>query len=139
SSRTSIGAFEPRAWRARRTTSGCSRRRRGSSTVRPLPLHSREAHDAIVGLDVDDADAPRVAPLRGDVLGAEADQLALRRHEEDVVALAHLDEPDHEAIPAPGLDVDDALAAAPLKPVLVERSLLAVAPLGHREDGRPFL
>src|SRR5574342_388688 len=76
------------------TTSGRSRRRRGSSTVAPLALHPRQADDAIVRVDVDDPDAPRVATLRGHVLGREADQLTLGRHDQDVVALAHLDPPE---------------------------------------------
>src|SRR6185436_98333 len=132
------GTAAPRARKPASTTDGRSRRSRGSSTVAPLPLHPRQAHHAIVGLDVDDADAPRVAPLGGDVLGAEPDQLPLGRHEQDVVALAHLDQPDHKPVTPARLDVEDPLAAAPLEPVFLERRLLPVAPIGHREDGGPL-
>src|SRR5262249_17772687 len=133
------GAIAPRARIPASTTSGCSRRSRGASTVAPLALHPRQADHAVVRLDVADADAPRVAPLRGDVLGRAADQLPPGRHEEDVVAGTPRDEADHKAVPTAGLDVNDALATPPLEPVLVERRLLAIAPLGHREDRGAFL
>src|SRR5262245_8578059 len=86
---------------------------RGSSIRPPLPLHPGEAHHTVVRLNVDDADAPCVAALRRHVLGREADQLAFRRHEEDVVGVLHLDEANHEPVPPASLDVDDSLAPRP--------------------------
>ena len=89
------------AWYSASGTAAPARPEAGLDDVRPLPeepgtsstrcarrclRRARQAHDAVVGLDVDDADAPRVAALGGDVRGVEADQLPLGRDEQDVVA-----------------------------------------------------
>src|SRR5207245_9363203 len=86
------------------------------------------------GVEIDDAHAHRVAALRGHVTRVEADDLALGRDHEDVVALADLKHAHDGAVAAAGLDVDDALARAALQPVFVERRALAVAPLRDRPD-----
>src|SRR6266566_5116009 len=125
----------------RRTTSGCSRICRTSSTALlgfdrrgALRLDARDRADPIVGLEVDDTHAPRVASLRRHIGDVEADHLALRRDDQDVVALAHLEHGDDVAVAAAGLDVDDSLAGAALQAILVERRALAEAPFGDGED-----
>src|SRR5256712_2795713 len=125
----------------RRTTSGCSRICRTSSTALlgfdrrgALRLDARDRADPIVGLEVDDTHAPRVASLRRHIGDVEADHLALRRDDQDVVADAHLEHGHHVAVAAAGLDVDDALAGAALQAILVERGALAEAAFGDGED-----
>src|SRR5690349_15198129 len=116
----------------RRTASGCSRICRTSSTTLlsfdrrcALRINARDRADPVVGLEIDDAHAPGVASLRGHVGDVEADHLALRRDDQDVVGVAHLQHRDHVAVTATGLDVDDPLAGAPLQAILVERRALA--------------
>src|SRR6266436_9359039 len=132
----------PRVASARATASGCSRMsfsgsngglRRFGRTL--LGLDAGDGADAVVRLEVDDADAPRVAALGGDVGRVEPDDLALRGDDENVVRLPHLEHPDDVAVAAPGLDVDDALARAALQPVLLERRPLPEPPFAHRKDG----
>src|SRR5439155_26978347 len=84
--------------------------------------------------ELDDADAPGVAALGGDVGGVEADELALGRHDEDVIAIAHLEHGDDVAVATAGLDVDDPLARPALEPVLLERRPLAVPAVGPGQD-----
>src|SRR3989442_86714 len=136
----------PRVASARATASGCSRMsfsgsngglRRFGRTL--LGLDAGDGADAVVRLEVDDADAPRVAALGGDVGRGEPDDLALRGDDENVIRLPHLEHPDDVAVAATGLDVDDALARAALQPVLLERGPLAVAALGHGQDQHALL
>src|SRR6267142_1102070 len=106
---------------------------------RRLGFDTRDRAHAVVGVEVDDAYAHRVAPLRGDFAGVDADDLALGGDEQDVVALAHLQHADHGAVAAGGLDVADAFAAASSQSILLERRALAEAPLGDGQDLRPLL
>src|SRR5262245_15167558 len=131
---------------ARSTASGCSRTCRSSSTGLggvdgrgALRLDAGYGADAIVRLEVDDAHAPGVAALRGDVRCVEADHLALGRDHQNVVAVVHLEHGDDVAVAAAGLDVDDPLAGPSLKAILVERRPLAEPPLGDGQDRDPFL
>src|SRR3989442_2543034 len=132
----------PRSASPRATASGSSRISRRSSNGRLLRFDRRGAFgfdagdgaDVVVRVELDDADAPGVAALGGDVGGVEADELALGRHDEDVVAIAHLEHGDDVAVATAGLDVDDPLARPALEPVLLERRPLAVPALGHGED-----
>src|SRR5512134_3441245 len=107
---------------ARATVSGCSRMRRRSSTGRlrgfgrgrTLGFDARDRADAVVGVELDDAHAHRVTALRGDLVGVDADDLALGGDEQDVVTAPDLQHAHHGAV-APGrLDVDDPLAGPPL-------------------------
>src|SRR6266566_2265345 len=130
----------------RRTTSGCSRICRTSSTALlrfdrrgALRLDARDRADPIVGLEVDDAHAPRVAPLRRHVGGVEANHFPVRRDDQNVVPVAHLEHGDHVAVAAAGLDVDDPLTGSPLQPILFERRALAVPALGDGEDAHALL
>src|SRR2546421_2412240 len=102
---------------ARWTSSGRSRMSRRSSTGLlgfgrggAFGLDAGDRADLVVGVEIDDAHAHRVAALRGHVTRVEADDLALGRDHEDVVALADLEHAHDGAVPAAGLDVDDALA-----------------------------
>src|SRR4029453_17117482 len=131
---------------ARSTASGCSRTCRSSSTCLgrvdgrgALRIDAGDGADAIVRLEVDDAHAPGVAALRGNVGRVEPDHLALGRDDKDVVAVVHLQHGDDVAVAAAGLDVDDPLAGPPLQAVLVERRPLAESPLGDGQDRDPFL
>src|SRR2546425_569473 len=131
---------------ARSTAAGCSRISRRSSTALrrfdgcgALGVDASDRANALVGLEVDDAHAPGVASLGGDVGGVEADHLALGRDDQDVVAVVHLEYGDDGAVTAAGLDVDDPLAGPSLQPVLVERRSLAEAALGDGQDRDPFL
>src|SRR5499427_7831296 len=131
---------------ARRTASGCSRISRTSSTTLlgfdrrgALRVDARHRADAVVGVEVDDPHAPRVAALRRHVGGVEANHLALRRDDQDVVAVPHLEHGDDVAVAAAGLDVDDPLARPALQAILVERRALAEAALGDGEDADALL
>src|SRR5207302_1423010 len=146
SSSLRVSSLPPRVASARATASGCSRMsfsgsngwlRRFGRTL--LGLDAGDGADAVIRLEVDDAHAPRVAALGGDVGRGEPDDLALRGDDENVVRLPHLEHPDDVAVAATGLDVDDALARAALQPVLLERRPLAVAALGHGQDRRALL
>src|SRR5437867_5179301 len=130
----------------RRTASGCSRISRTSSTALlgfdrrgALRVDARDRADPVVGLEVDDAHAPRVPPLRRHVGGVEADHLPVRGDDENVVPVAHLEHGDDVAVTAAGLDVDDPLTGPALQPILFERRALAVAALGDGEDADSFL
>src|SRR5262249_47281847 len=132
--------------RARSTTSGCSRTCRSSSTgLRRVDgrgafrLDAGDGADAVVRPEIDDAPAPGVAPLRGDVRRVEADHLALGRDDQDVVAVVHLQHGDDVTVTAAGLDVDDPPAGPPLQAVLVERRPLAEPSLGDGQDRHAFL
>src|SRR5262245_23022278 len=121
----------------RRTTSGWSRISRTSSTALlgfdrrgVLRVDARDRADPVVGLEVDDAHAPGVPSLRRHVGDMEPDHLALRRDDQDVVAVAHLEHRDDVAVTTAGLDVDDPLAGAALQAILLERGAFAVAALG---------
>src|SRR2546430_2210103 len=136
-----MSSARPWAASARCTSSGRSRMSRRSSTGLlgfgrggAFGLDAGDRADLVVGVEIDDAHAHRVAALRGHVTRVEADDLALGRDHEDVVALADLEHAHDGAVAAAGLDVDDALARAALQPVLVERRALAVAPLRDRQD-----
>src|SRR5262245_2182384 len=125
----------------RRTTSGWSRISRTSSTALlgfdrrgALRLDARDRADPVVGLEIDDANAPGVPSLRRHVGDMESDHLALRRDDQDVVAVAHLEHRDDVAITTAGLDVDDPLAGAALQPILLERRALAIAALGDGQN-----
>src|SRR3989475_5434104 len=131
----------PFAASARWTSSGRSRISRRSSTALlgfggrgAFGLDASDRADLVVGVEVDDAYAHRVAALRRNVVRVDADDLALGGDHEDVVAATHLQHPDHGAVATTGLDVDDALAGPALQAVLVERRALAVAALGDRQD-----
>src|SRR3989441_538842 len=136
-----MSSVPPLSASARCTSSGRSRMSRRSSTGLlgfgrggAFGLDAGDRADLVVGVEIDDAHAHRVAPLRGHVTRVEADDLALGRDHEDVVALADLKHAHDGAVAAAGLDVDDALARAALQPVFVERRALAVAPLRDRQD-----
>src|SRR5215510_14053332 len=131
---------------ARRTASGCSRISRTSSTALlgfdrrgALRVDARYRAHAVVGVEVDDPHAPRVAPLGRHVGRVEANHLALRRDDQDVVAVPHLKHGDDVAVAAAGLDVDDPLAGPALQAILVERRALAEAALGDGEDADALL
>src|SRR5438067_43142 len=140
-------SWAPPFWAsARCTSSGRSRISRRSSTALRcfgggggLGLDASDRADLVVGVEVDDAHAHRVAALRRDVVRVDADDLALGRDHENVVTASNLQHADHGAVATAGLDVDDALARAALQAVLVERRALAVAALGDREDLRALL
>src|SRR5262249_15284412 len=141
-----MGSAPPWPASARSTASGCSRTCRSSSTGLggvdgrgALRLDAGNRADAIVRLEVDDAHAPGVAALRGDVRRVEADHLALGRDDQDVVAVVHLQHGDHVAVTATRLDVDDPLAGPTLQAVLVERRPLAEPALGDGQDRHAFL
>src|SRR5947199_2911405 len=136
-----MSSVPPLSASARCTSSGRSRMSRRSSTGLlgfgrggAFGLDAGDRADLVVGVEIDDAHAHRVAPLRGHVTRVEADDLALGRDHEDVVGLADLKHAHDGAVAAAGLDVDDALARAALQPVFVERRALAVAPLRDRQD-----
>ena len=57
---------------------------------RLLGLDARDRADTIVGIEIDDTHAHRVPALRRHLAGVDADDLALRGDDQDVVALAHL-------------------------------------------------
>src|SRR5882724_10414211 len=139
-----MSSAPPLSASARWTSSGRSRISHRSSTGLlgfgrggAFGLDAGDRADLVVG--VDDAHAHSVAALRRHVARGHADDLALRRDHEDVVAFADLEHAHDRAVAAAGLDVDDALARAALQPVLVERRALAVAPLGDGEDLRALL
>src|SRR3989454_83567 len=128
-------------WRSTRSSSASTRWSSASSALMRSPTSriraiSAAGHGAavVVRVELDDADAPGVAALGGDVGGVEADDLALGRHDEDVVAIAPLEQGDDVAVATAGLDVDDPLARPALEPVLLERRPLAVPALGHGQD-----
>src|SRR5207244_12473915 len=111
----------------------------GFGGCRRLGFDAGDRADAVVGVEVDDPRAHGVTALGRDFVGVDADDLALRGHQQDVVTVPHLQHADHGAVAAGGLDVDDALAGPALQPVLLERRALAEATLGHREDLGAFL
>src|SRR5439155_216256 len=80
--------------------------------------------DVVVRVELDDADAPGVTALGGDISGVEADDLALGRHDEDVVAIAHLEHGDDVAVATAGAGVRDRL----------EHGLLGIDVHGREED-----
>src|SRR4029453_15033550 len=133
---------------ARSTASGCSRINLRSSKDETLDgfgggdglgFDPRDRAHAVVGVEIDDPHAHRVAALRGHLVGVDADHLALGGDDEEVVAAPDLDHADHRAVAAGGLDVDDPLAGPALQPVLLERRALAEAALGDGEDLRALL
>src|SRR2546425_10241313 len=141
-----MSSVPPLSASARCTSSGRSRMSRRSSTGLlgfgrggAFGLDASDRADLVVGVEIDDAHAHRVAALRGHVTCVEADDLALGRDHEDVVALADLEHAHHGAVAAGRLDVDDPLAAAPGQPVLLEWCPLAEAALGDRENLRALL
>src|SRR5207245_10869854 len=96
----------------RRTTSGCSRICRTSSTALlgfdrrgALRLDARDRADPIVGLEVDDTHAPRVAFLRRHFGDVEAVRLELCRIYQDVGTGTHMES-------GRGVGVDDAVVTA---------------------------
>src|SRR4029453_10220096 len=104
---------------ARSTASGCSRINLRSSTDETLDgfgggdglgFDPRDRAHAVVGVEIDDPHAHRVAALRGHFVGVDGDHLALGGDDEEVVAAPYLDHADHGAVAPGGLDVDDALA-----------------------------
>src|SRR4029453_449992 len=141
-------AAPPLSASARSTASGCSRITLRSSTDETLGgfgggdglgFDPRDRAHAVVGVEIDDPHAHRVAALRGHFVGVDGDHLALGGDDEEVVAAPYLDHADHGAVAPGGLDVDDALAGPALQPVLLQGRALAEAPLGHGEDLRAFL
>src|SRR5262245_17926004 len=102
-------------------------------------LDASDRADLVVGVEVDDAHAHRVAALRRDVVRVDADDLALGGDDQHVVTRPDLEHAHHGAVATAGLDVDDALAGAALQPVFVERRALAVAAPGDRQDLRALL
>src|SRR6185503_10308527 len=104
-----------------------------------LGLDTGNAAHLVVGVDVDDAHAHRIAALARDVIHVEADHLALAGDHEHVVPLPHLEHAHHRPIAPARLDVDDALARAPGEAILVERRALAVAAHRHRQHAHPLL
>src|SRR5262249_24642179 len=131
---------------ARCTSSGRSRISRRSSTglrsfgrSGAFGLDASDRADLVVGVEVDDTHAHRVAPLRRYVVRVETDDLALGGDHQDIVTGADLQHTDHRAVAATGLDVDDALAGTALQSIFVERRTLAIAALGDRQDLRAFV
>src|SRR6185369_13145994 len=114
-------------------------RLRGFGRGGALGFDAGDRADAIVGVEIDDAHAHRVAALRGDLVGVNADDLALGGDEQDVVPTPDLQHADHGAVAARRLNVDDPLAGSALQAVLLERRPLAEAALRDRKDLRALL
>src|SRR5215470_19008230 len=136
-----MSAAPPLSASARWTSSDRSRISRRSSTglrsfggSGAFGLDASDRADFVVGVEVDDAHAHRVAALRRHIVRVDADDLALGGDDEHVIAGAHLQHADDHAVAAAGLDVDDALAGAALQPVFVEWRALAVPALRDRQD-----
>src|SRR6266404_5959951 len=96
---------------------------------------TRDRRDALAFLEVDQAHALRVAADHADLVDAQADHLPTARDQHDLIVIRHHANADHTPRLVGGLHGDDALAAAPRETVLLHLGALAVAVLGHREEG----
>ena len=103
-------------------------------------LDPRDRAHPVVGVEIDDAHAHRVAALRRHLVGVDADHLALGGDDQHVVAARGPGacRPPSPLRPAVLMSMIP-LPGAPLQPVLVERGALAVAALGDGEDLHAFL
>src|SRR5207249_2315788 len=90
---------------------------------------------ALAFLEVDQAHALRVAADHADLVDAQADHLPTARDQHDLIVIRHHANAHHTPRLVGGLHGDDALAAAPRETVLLHLGALAVAVLGHREEG----
>src|SRR5262245_13639886 len=129
---------DPNARTGLLTPPGMRRRARSIRRCDSLVFIARQTghrHDPLVLADLHQAHALRVAADRRHAGDAHANHLAGVGHQHDLIALGDLDDGDHAAVALAGLDGDDALAAAVLLAVVVERRALAVAALGHGQHG----
>ena len=121
---------------ARPAPGGRSGRRR--SSLRSYDVTSALADlgdgaDAVLLVQVDDPDALGGPAQRPELGRLDPDDLALRRDEQELF-LGHADERQGVADLGADLEVEDALAAAPVARVLLDLGLLAVAAVARRED-----
>src|SRR3989441_465824 len=94
------------------------------------------AHDTVGLRHVDQPHPLRVAADLAHVVHPGAEDLALGRHDHDLVSVADLMERDRGPVLLGHLDADDAFAGPALESILAHERALAVAALRDREDGR---
>src|SRR6185436_9957430 len=95
----------------------------------------RNRYHLVVVADVDDLDPLRGAADGADVVGQHPQDHALLRDDQQLVAGLDVGDADDGAVAVGGGDVDDADPAARLDAILLDLGALAVAALGHRQQG----
>src|SRR5690606_19478 len=100
----------------------------------PLVFETGHGHRAVSLVEIHQPHALRRTADDGDPARPGSQNHALLRDEHQLLVVEDAGDAHHLAIPLGGLDVDDAVAAAALDPVLVDDRALAVAVLGHGQN-----
>src|SRR5262245_8248543 len=95
---------------------------------------ARDGHQLVAVVERDAAHALRGAADHADLAGLGAHDLAVLGDQHDLVVVAHAEQVDDRPVALARADVDQALAAAALHPVLVDLRALAVAVLAARQQ-----